>query len=255
MKHVSLRSSVISEWIKFRSVRSTMYSLATMFVLSLGIGTLIDWGGAHERHGGDALNPLTRSLAGHFFAQFVVGVIGAMIITSEYSTGSIRNSLAAVPRRTLLVFSKIIVLVGVLIVTSEILSFAMFGIGQAIFKGHIASISLSTPGALRGVLLCGVLLTLLCLMGFSFGLILRRTPAAITLFVVVILIIQILVAFLPHNWGNPISRYLPSTLGEGMLSINQDPGTFAPYGCALILAGYVAALIAIGVYQFNRRDA
>lgn len=255
MKHVSLHSSVASEWIKFRSVRSTTYSVITMFALSLGIGALIDWGGAHHPDRADHLDPLTRSLAGHFFAQFVVGVIGAMIITSEYSTGSIRNTLAAIPRRTLLVISKVIVLVTAIILTTEVLSFSMFLLGQAIFKGNIATYTLSTPGALRGVILCGVLLSLLALMGFSFGLILRRTPAAISLFVVMILVIPILVQFLPSSWGNPISRYLPNNLGEGMISINQAPGTFSPYVCLMVLALYVAALLAGGTVLFNQRDA
>ena len=255
MKHVSIVSSVHAEWIKFRSVRSTTYSVITMFVLSLGIGALIDWGGAYHPDRADVIDPLTRSLAGHFFAQFVVGVIGAMIITSEYSTGSIRNSLAAVPQRTLLIFSKVIVLIGAIIITSEILSFSMFSIGQAIFKGHIVSYSYSTPGVFRAVLLCGVYLTLLSLMGVALGLMLRRTPAAIVVFVVAILIVPILVALLPKSWGNPINRYLPSSLGEGMFSLNQSPGTFSPLVCLVILIVYMTALLGTGIVLFNRRDA
>jgi ABC-2 type transport system permease protein len=255
VKGVTLHSSIESEWIKFRSVRSTMYSVITMFVLSLGIGALIDWGGAHHPDRVDVIDPLTRSLAGHFLGQFVVGVIGAMIITSEYSTGSIRNTLAAVPRRTLLMFSKIIVLFATIIVTTEILSFSMFLVGQAIFKGHIASYTLSTPGTLRAVLLCGVLLSLLALMGFALGLMLRRTAPAISVFVVIVLVVPILVNLLPSSWGHPINRYLPSTLGEGMISLNQAPGTFSPYVCLAILTAYVAALVATGIVLFNGRDA
>ena len=178
-----------------------------------------------------------------------------MIITSEYSTGSIRTTLAAVPRRTMLIGAKLVVLICTMIVTAEILAFAMFLIGQAIFKGYITSYTLSSPGALRAVILCGVLLTLLSLLGFALGLIFRRTPAAIVVFVVIVLVIPILVAFLPKSWGNPISRFLPSTLSNGMLSINQFPGTYAPYGCLALMVTYVVILLGVGLYLFNERDA
>ena len=255
MNHVSLRSTARSEWLKFRSVRSTLYGLITMFVLSIGLGTVIDITSLHHAGDGGFIDPLTRSLFGHFFAQFVVGVVGALYITNEYSNASIRTTLAAVPRRTLLIMSKLLVMTVTFLIVTEILCFAMFFIGQAIFKGQIASFGIGDPGVLRGIALAGVYLMFLGGLGFALGLLLRKTSATIVVFVVTLLVLPGLVRLLPSDWGGPIIRYLPNTLGEGMMSVNHADGTFTPWVCALILFGYIATLIALGIYVINNRDA
>ena len=258
MTGISLRSSTRSEWIKFRSVPSTLYSVIAMFVLTLGLGALINLGISHDyqSHSEKIFDPLATSLFGTFFAQFVVGVIGALIVTNEYTSGSIRNSLAAVPRRVLLIASKLVVLVVVLIAISEIIVFLAFFIGQAILKtGRAPTFTIGSTGVLRGVVLAGVYLVLLGAMGFAFGLLLRKTTAAIVVFVVVQLVVPGLLFLLPTRWGQPILRYMPNELGVGMMTANHAPGTFAPVECTLLLLVYVVALLAIGTALMNSRDA
>jgi len=265
MSGISIVSTTKSEWIKFRSVRSTLYNVITIFVLSIGLGALISFAAAHDyvAHPERQIDfePLRFSLVGIFFAQFVVGVLGSMFITSEYSTGTIRTTLAAVPRRTMMVIGKIIVMLASVFVISELITFIAFLIGQAIFKANrsgnvsVPNLTLSSPGALRGVIFAGLYLVLLAAIGFGLGLILRKSVAAIVVFVVVLLVLPILAALLPSSWGNPILRYLPSELGRGMMSINQASGTFSPTGSLLVLSLYAVALVVGGAWLLNTRDA
>jgi ABC-type transport system involved in multi-copper enzyme maturation permease subunit len=258
---VSVLSSTSSEWIKFRSVRSTLYNVLAIVVLTIGIGALVAFAIQNRYHHFDlgrkaAFDPLSSSLAGLFFAQFVIGVLGSMLITSEYATGTITTTLAAIPRRLTVVTGKIVVVATSMLVIGEIISFAAFEIGQAIFRaGGIPHDSLSTPGALRGVLLAGVYLTLLSIFGFGLGLILRKTAASIVVFVVILLVLPIILAVLPSDIGIPILRYMPSQLGSGMMSVNHDPDTFYPLGSTLLMIAYAVGIVAIGAALFERRDA
>jgi ABC-2 type transport system permease protein len=258
---VTLRSSARAEWIKFRTVPSTLYSMITMLVLTIGVGALVTWAISNHYHHLSlakkaTFDPFSSSLGGIFFAQFVVGVVGAMFITTEYSSSSIRTTLAAVPRRTLLVLSKVLVMAASILVVSEVTVFSCFLIGQPILRGGGApTLTLGSPGVIHGVLFAGLYITLLGAMGFGFGLLLRRTPAAISLFVVIVLVVPILVAILPSNWSGPIDRFLPNELGLGMMSVNQSAGMYPPLGCALLLLGYVVGLVAVGTYLMNERDA
>lgn len=261
MSGVSLRSSARAEWIKFRTVPSTLYSMVAMLTLTIGLGALITWAISNHFHKLSpparlTFDPFASSLGGIFFAQFVVGVVGAMFITNEYSSSSIRTTLIAVPRRTLLVCSKILVMVVSILVVAEVTVFVCFLVGQPILRGGGApTLTLGSPGVIHGVVFAGLYITLLGALGFALGLIVRRTPAAISLFVVIVLVVPILVAVLPSDWSGPIARYLPNELGIGMMSLNQASGHYPPLGCALLLLGYVAGLTAVGVYLFNVRDA
>jgi ABC-type transport system involved in multi-copper enzyme maturation permease subunit len=259
---VSIVSSARSEWIKFRTVRSTLYNVLAIVVLTIGIGALVAYAIQHRYHDLSGarkatFDPLSSSLAGLFFAQFVIGVLGSMLITSEYATGTIRTTIAAVPKRLTVVAGKALVVAASVIVIGEAISFAAFEIGQAIFRAGdgVPHVSLSTPGALRGVLLAGVFLTLLAILGFGLGLILRKTAAAIVVFVVVLLVVPIILAVIPSDIGTPILRYMPSQLGSGMMSINHDPTTFYPLGSTLLMVAYAAGMVAIGSVLFVRRDA
>ena len=228
-----------------------------MWLLSIGLGVLFDVVETHHGNGGgDVLDPLARSLGVTHLSVFFVGVVGAMFITSEYTTTSIRTTLTAVPRRTLLVVSKLVVMLATLCVVCELLVFALFLIGQAIYKGsNHGSFSLNFPGALRGVLLAGLYLVLMSWLGFALGLVLRKTPAAIMVFVTIVLIAPVLLFLLPNGLQNSIDRYMPTHLGEGMMSLNQAGGTFSPYVCTFVLLAYVVGLTAFGTSLMNRRDA
>jgi ABC-2 type transport system permease protein len=258
VSHVSLVSSTRSEWIKFRSVPSTLYSIATMVILSVGLGALVDFGVGHhyQRHAASYEGPVATSFYALFLTQFVVGVVGALFITNEYTSTSIRSSLAAVPRRTLFVVSKLVVLFASLLVIAEVISFTCFSLGQIIlYAGSAPTVGIGDPGVLRAVIMAGLYLVLLGGLGFGLGLIFRRTTFVIVVLVVVLYILPFIALILPSSWGDPIKPYLPSQLGTGMFSTNQAANSFPPYGSALLLLAYVVGLILFGIYLMNQKDA
>jgi len=251
---------VKSEWIKFRTVRSSVMGVIVFFVLTLGLGGLISWAiRSHWSHSSvsDRLtfDPVSTSLAGIIFAQFAVGVIGVLFITSEYSSGSIRTTLTAVSNRLRLISAKTIVLAVTLIVVSEVVCFATFELGQSIFKGVVPTASLGTVDVLRSVLLAGAYLTLLTIAGFALGLIVRHSAACISIFVSILLIVPIIFAFLPQSWQNSYSKYLPSELGRSMMSPFPPAYHLGAWNASLLLLVYVIVVYVVGVALMIRRDA
>lgn len=256
----NLWSSTRAEWIKFRSVRSSIMGVLVFIVLTLGLGALITVAVRSHWHETNPVNrltfdPVSTSLAGTIFAQFAVGVIGVLLISSEYSSGSIRTSLAAVPNRIRLAGSKLIVLATSILVVSEIVCFIAFLMGQAIFRGVVPTDSLTSGPVLRSVLLAGVYLTLLAVFGFGLGLILRQSAACISVFTSLLLVLPIIVLFLPQSWQNAFTRYEPSALGRAMMSTTPPAQMFGPWSALLVLVVYVVITLGVGMTLLQHRDA
>lgn len=257
----TLATTTRSEWFKFRTVRASFIGLATFFLLTIGIAVLItlviksNWSQrpALEKL---AFDPVTTSLVGVFFAQFAAGVIGARLITSEYASGALRTTLAAVPRRTNLVLAKVIVLLVTFFILSEIVVFAAFEIGQAVYRsGHLPTGTLSNATDLRAVIFAGIYLTILSLIGLGLGLILRTTSVTISVYVTVLLIVPIIVNFLPSSWQDHISKYLPSNLGASMMSPQAAGSSFSWTTASVVLVVYTVAIVSLGTVLLSRRDA
>ena len=260
MTSVNVVSVTHAEWIKFRTVRSTLMGYAVTIVLTLGLGALITSAIRSHWQTMDplrklAFDPVSTSLGGTLFAQFAVGVIGILFITSEYSSGSIRTTLAATPRRIQVAVAKVTVLTSVTVVVAEVVVFAAFLMGQRIYQGVVPTASLASGAVLRSVILGGIYLTLLAALGFALGLILRQQSAAISVFTSLLLIVPIIVFVLPQDWQTSITRYEPSSLGHAMMSVTPPPDMFGPWTATLVLLGYVATILVVGVALLVRRDA
>jgi len=256
----NLMSTVKSEWIKFRTVRASILGVVVTFVLTIGLGALITTAVRGHYHEMDPLrkitfDPVSTSLGGTLFAQFAVGVIGTLFITSEYSSGSIRTSLAAVPQRTRLVIAKAIVLIFSILVVSEVAVFITFQLGQSIFSGVVPTASLSSGPVLEAVLLAGVYLTLLSVLGFSLGLILRQSAACISVFTSLLLILPIVMFLLPQSWQTSYSKFEPSALGQAMMSPTPAVNSFGAGTASIILLAYVVVTLGIGTMLLHHRDA
>ena len=145
------------------------------------------------------------------FAQFAVGVIGSLFITSEYTSGSMRTTLTSVPRRLELAFGKLIVLAASMFAIGEVAAFAAFLMGQAIFSGVVPTASLATGSVLRSVVLAGVYLTLLAAFAYSLGLILRQSAACISVFVSLLLVLPLILVFLRAGRTTPEGTCRPSS--------------------------------------------
>ena len=257
---LTLGSVVKSEWIKFRTVRSTVTGVFAMFALTIGLGALIAW--ATRSHWNSmtqveqvTFDPVSESLIGIVLSQFAVGVIGTLFITNEYASGSIRTTLAAVPNRMKLVSGKLVVIIASMFVVTEAACFGAFFVGQSIFSGVVPTASISSGGVLRAVFFAGLYLTLLSVLSVALGFIFRHTAACIGIFVTVLLILPLITLAIPESWRVHITKFEPSELGNAMTSVITPSGDLNAWSSLVTLVIYVVVVLAIGATLFQRRDA
>jgi len=279
-----LRNQVLSEWTKLRSVRSTWICLAIVVVAGIGLSALVSnieagrWAGLGFADRAQ-FDPVRFSQTGEFLSQFVVGVLGALIITSEYGTGSIRTTLSTTSRRTTVLVAKLLVIGTVIFVVSEVTAFASFFVGRAVLLAHggtalpagssivdqvhsatIPVVGITDGGALRAVFLCGVYLVLLTLLACALGFILRHTAGAISAFVGILLVLPLIVNILPSSFSQSFEKFLPSNLGLAMILVTSRKTDFAgflltPWAATGLLTLYTAAVAVLAGWLLVRRDA
>ena len=248
---------VLSEWTKFRSLRSTVYTLLMAVVFMIGLGALIAAITANQPGGlGPGESAVSISLSGMFFAQLAIGVLGVLLITGEYSTGMIRSSLTVVPRRLPMLWGKLAVFAGVVLLTMLAASFAAFFAGQAVLSGQHLGGSLSDPGALRAVVGAALYVTVAGITALALGALLRNTAAAITTFVAVFFVFPTLTLLLPASVTDHFVQYLPSNLG-GVLtgSTSGLAHPLAPWTGFGVLCGYAVILVGFAAWRLHRVDA
>jgi ABC-2 type transport system permease protein len=252
-----------AEWTKLRSVRSTMWSLLLLVILVPGLTVLLTWLTASQWSKADAstraqvmADPTSTILgAGFQLGQLTICVLGVMVIASEYSTGMIRASLLAVPKRTPMLAAKAVVFAALVFVFGEIVAFPSFFIGAAILHSH-ATVSIGDPGVLRAVIGAGLYLTVLGLFALSIAAIVRHTAGAITGVIGFILVLAPLTQLLPGRVGKHIHAYMPSEAGHLIGQAHQaKDDLLSPLQGLGVFCLWTAALLAVATYLLRRRDA
>ncbi len=254
---VTLPRVVLSEWTKFRSLRSTVYTLLAAVAFMIGLGALITAVTANQPGGlKPGQSPISTSLSGIFFAQLAIGVLGVLLITGEYSTGMIRSSLTVVPGRLPMLAGKTAVFGGVVFLTMLIASFSAFFVGQALLHRQQLDASLSDPGALRAVVGAALYVTVAGIAALALGALLRNTAAAITTFVAVFFVIPTVTLLLPASLTDHFVQYLPSNLGGALTGDTSGLAhALAPWTGFAVLCGYAAVLISFAGWRLCRTDA
>ncbi len=253
-----------AEWTKIRSVRSTAWTLLLFVVITLGFTalftwlTVANWNGprAAERNARIIIDPVGFILgAGLGLGQLTLCVLGVLVITTEYSTGVIRASLLAVPRRLRMLTAKAGVFAALLIVIGEVVSFGSFFIGSAILHSKVP-VSLSDHNVTRAVLGSGLYLTVLGLFSLAIGGLIRHTAGAITTAIGVVFVLPILGGLLPGSWGAHINGYLPeqagTLIGQAHPASGQVLSAWEGFGVFCI---WTLLLFAAAAFLLQRRDA
>jgi ABC-2 type transport system permease protein len=248
-----------SEWIKLRSLRSTVFSLLAAVVCTIGLGILVSAiranninqnGGGH--FGGD---PTLISLRGIYLAQLPVAVLGVLMVTGEYSTGMIRATLSAVPRRLPVVWAKALVFAVVVFIIGGIASLLAFEGGQAMLSSAHVSVGLGSYGATRAVIGGALYLTVVGLLGVGLGFLIRNTAGAIATLFGVLLVLPAVIAALPTNLQNDIGKFLPLLAGTQIITTVRDSNVLSPWAGIGVFALYAVAALAGGAVMLTRRDA
>jgi ABC-2 type transport system permease protein len=248
-----------SEWTKLRTLPSSAWSLLVAAVLIVGIGALYA-GVRVTRPPQDpaamaSFDPTAISLSGISLAQLAIGVLGALLITGEYATGTVRTSFAAVPARLPVLWGKAIGYALAVLALCVPATFAAFLVGQSILSSGDLDTTLGQPGVARAVLGAALYLAAVGLLGLGLGALLRGTAAAVGALFGLLFAPQILVGFLPSTWSDQLYGYLPAPAGIAVTNVRQDPVSLAPWTGFGVFCLYTAILLALAAWRMRHRDA
>ena len=222
-----------SEWTKLRSVRSTFWALTATVVLGIALGAVISAATAHAYAKFSvsqklSWDPTGVSQAGVAIASLAIVVLGVLCISSEYSSGMIRASLIAVPKRGRVLAAKSLVFAGVTFVVGEVTCFVAFFVGRALISGHAPHAALGDPGVARAVVGGGLYLAALAVLSVAAGALLRHPAAAIACLMAVVLVLPLIAEALPDSWRNPVTEFWPPRPEASSLASTTPPTPSSP---------------------------
>jgi ABC-2 type transport system permease protein len=254
---------VRAEWTKLVTVRSTYWMLLVTAFGMVGFGALLTAAYASHYAGLSAsaraaFDLVAYTLSGFFVAQLAVGVLGVVVMTSEYATGSIRATFGAAPQRPMVLAAKAAVFGAAAAAAGIISSAAAFTTGQAILSRKGRQAHPVGAGAFGPVIGAGLYLAVTGLLALGLGALIRRTAGAIAVLVGVILVLPVFVQGLPSSWQDAITRYLPSATGQAVIGRTKfaPPGhLLAPWAGFALYCGYAVAVLLVAAVTLNSRDA
>ncbi|MGA5730236.1 ABC transporter permease [Streptomyces seoulensis] len=258
---VTGRRVLASEWAKLFSLRSSwiVLGMSLLFVVGFGLIAALRYrsgiGSGQINQDFARQNAVGLSLFGTNFAQLALGVLGVLVTAGEYSTGMIRSTLAAVPRRLPVLWAKAAVTGLVALVVATAGAFVAFLFGSRIVSGTPGAMDFSHAGVVRSLLGAGLYLCLVAVIGTALGALLRSVAGAISALVAALMLIPGLIALLPSAWHDGISPYLPSNAGASMFAVTRDATTLAPGAGLLVLLAWTALTLAGAAYRLRRTDA
>ena len=258
-QRATLRRALLAEWTKLRTVRSSFVTMLVTVVVTVGLGALITsafvsrWDRLRPRQRLE-FDPTSFSLNGIFLGQLAIAVLGVLVVTSEFSSGMIRTTFAAMPRRPLVMIAKASVFAAVTLVVATLTSLAAFLLGQVVLSQQNLGVSLTDPSVLRAVLGGGLYLTLVGLFGLGFGAIVRHTAGAISAVVGMLLVLPIIAHFLPGDLGTDVNKFLPSQAGSAIMNVRATSDSLAPWHGLGMFCLYTVAVLVVGGVLLSRRD-
>lgn len=259
VRPAGLPGVVASEWTKLVSVRSTAVSLLGAFGVGAGLAVLL----ALSRAGHVAVmtareranfDPTFTSLSGIYLAQLVIGSLGVLVVTAEFSTGTIRATFAATTNRWRIVAAKVLVLGGVAFAVGLAMSVVSWALGQAILAPKGVQAHLGDPGVVRSIAGGGLYIAVVALLGLGLGMAVRATAGAISGLVGLVFVLPLLSSALPEPLQDEVMRYLPAIAGASVFTTKADPSALGPWAGFGVLCLYAAVALAVGAVLLVRRD-
>jgi ABC-2 type transport system permease protein len=246
-----------AEWIKFWTVRSSVWSTVLLFVLGAGLTVLVCATSAEWLASGEAdESPGSFVTWGMMFAQITAIVLGTLTVTSEYGTGLIRSTLAATPRRGAVLAAKALVLSATLFVAGTVTAFAGYFGGNWFLENEGVGLALGDDGVLRSMFGSGLYLAGLGLLAAAVGLLIRHTAAALSVVLGLIFVVGNMTFLLPGTWGEWVGKLMPGNAGSGVaVPVSFNPDLLAPWTGFAVFVAEVAVVLATAYGAFRRRDA
>jgi len=248
-----LRQACRAERAKLLSIRSTWWTLSVTIIGTLVVTALSTSGAAHQRPGWyQGFDPTNQSMSGLAIGALAIGVLGALVFTSEYGSGTIRSSMAAMPRRLTFLVAKLLVAGSLALAIGEVLTFSCFALGHVILgSSPVPSWNLTDPGVLRAVIGSGIAIGCLGLIGAAIGAAVRRTAGAIGSYVALLFLLPLVLAKVPGN----LARFTPLIIiANSLAAVRLQRGWVSPAVGFALLACYTVAIIILGSVVVTRRD-
>jgi ABC-2 type transport system permease protein len=243
-----------SEWTKIRSVKSTYVLLAVAAFTAVG-GSAIVALSERASNKPDRFDPVASIfLAWLEYPILALGILGALTFTSEYTTGQIRTTFAAVPQRLSVLAAKAAVTGAVALIFGETLAFATFSLFEAILAGHHGATSLSHPGVSGELLSAGFTLFAIALLGLALGAIIRHTAGAVAA-IPALIYLPLVVLWLPHPWNDTIGKLTLLTAAYELVSEHSHSGLLSRPLSLAVVAAWPAAALVIAAVVIRKRDA
>lgn len=246
-----------SEWAKLWSLRSSWITLGLAVVLTVlfGIISAASWSpsGTADRLG-DGNDAVQLALGGIELVSLTIGVLGVLLSAGEYATGMIRSTMAAVPKRLPVLWSKAGLYAGIALVTGFAAVLVSFLGGASILSGQSISLSLSDSGVLRSLLGAAAYLSLVGVIGVALGALLRSVAGAIASLVGVLMLLPTLVGLLPSGFSDAVTPYLPNDAGQSMYALTQGSSSLSPGAGLAVFAGWTAVLLGLAAHRLKRTD-
>jgi ABC-2 type transport system permease protein len=252
-----------SEWTKIRSLRWSVAALVLLVVTTIGFTALFVGLTVGQWDKLDRVQKLTYQLdptrlilgAGFQLSQLAVCVLGVLVIANEYSSGTIRASLLAVPHRTPMLMAKAAVFAVVVFVVGEIAALGAFAVGAPILHSKVP-IGIGDPGVLKAILGAGLYGAVLGVFSIAIGAIVRHTAGGIAGIIAFVLVLAPLTQLIPGSIGDHVYAYLPTSAGQLMINVRQGPNDLlTPWQGFGVMCLWTAVLMLVANYMLRRRDA
>ncbi|MFF5788829.1 ABC transporter permease [Streptomyces sp. NPDC012693] len=250
-----------SEWTKIRTVSSTVWTLASALLVTVAMSAALsalmsstfDQLSEAERA---TFDPTLISFSGMILGQLAMVVFGVLVVGTEYSSGMIRTSLAAVPQRATFLFSKITVAGVLAFLVGIATSFLSFFLGQALLGEHRASIG--DDNVLRAVIGGGLYMGLIAVFSMGVAAMLRSSMLSLGILMPFFFLVSQILAAVPK--AKEVARYFPDQAGATIMQVvpdamNTEEAPYGPWGGLGIMALWVVAALLGGYLVLKKRDA
>jgi ABC-2 type transport system permease protein len=255
-RNVSFARVLRSEWIKIRSLRSTIILLLSTIAVMVGLGSLGAWGITMAAEEGQPLTDQvihTMPSGGLTFAQLLIGSLAVMLISSEFGTGMIRSTMTAVPGRVPAVTAKALLIAIIAYLVGTASAFITYFAIQPVLTAQDLGFELTGTVA-RSMLLAGVYLSLIALLGIGLGSLLRNSAGSIVALSALLLVIPTALSMIPGDFASDLARYLPSNAGQQLTAVEITEGALTQAQGGLVLAAWALIPFIAGLIAIKRRD-
>jgi ABC-2 type transport system permease protein len=258
--HTSFAHVLRSEWTKLWSVRSTMWTLLSLVVVTIGFSVLSAWGQSTHLSSMSPsdfaqLDVTEQSLVGLILGQLAIAVLGALVVTGEYSTGGIKATFTAVPNRMRVLAAKGVVFGVVATVTGIITAFGSFFLCRPFWAHQHLAVGLGHPGVVRALIGAGLYVLASGMFGFALGTVFRHSAGSITAAVGLLFIVPLITNALPGRIGHDINRYFTDNAGHHVFDVVHVPGDLSPWAGYLTITIWWVVPLIVGAWLMRTRDA